>query len=111
MTIYISIPMTGKDFEMQKLIAWVWQKLFTNLGYEVENPFFLSEVLNSQHKRAGLSAPTYDEYLAYDLKILEDCTHIFLCKGWTESKGCMAEVDRAIELGLTFITQRNISLS
>lgn len=110
--VYISIPMTGKDMKEQRERARLWHRFFrVGAAYQVINPFYLGDFLDAIHEKSGLKPPTYEEYLDYDIRELANCTHIFLCDGWTESKGCMAEVDEAIKLGLQFITERNIKLS
>jgi len=111
MKIYISIPMTGKNMDSQRKTALEWSMFFSNKGFMVVSPFILSDSLRLKHLSDNLEPPTYDEYLKFDLYNLQECTHIFLCNGWTESRGCMAEVDRAIELNLYFITESNIKVN
>ena len=44
-SIYISIPMTGKDEAQQRRKADYWTRHFEALGYEVINPFDLGDKL------------------------------------------------------------------
>jgi len=101
-TIYISIPMLGCDMIAQRLKAKVWQRYFEIRGYTVINPFELADQLRKSFIDIAGREPTEAEYLHEDLMNLESCTELFLCDGWTESCGCMKEVDKGIELGLKF---------
>jgi Domain of unknown function (DUF4406) len=107
--LYISIPITGKDYLKQQKEAEMWQSHHERLGYNVINPFDLGKKLERRHQRLKLPMPTHAEYMEIDLKAMEKCTHIFFCEGWSKSKGCMMECDKAIELGLlvdTYIRPR-----
>ena len=42
-SIYISIPMTGKDEAQQRRRADYWTRHFEALGYEVINPFDIGD--------------------------------------------------------------------
>lgn len=94
----------------QRRKATLWQRYFEALGHEVINPFELADQLRKKYIIASGNEPTYHEYLDYDLCNVDSCTHIFLCEGWPESFGCMEEVDRSIENGITFLFERNFKL-
>ena len=99
-SIYISIPMKGKDEAQQRRKAEYWTRHFEALGYEVINPFNIADHLKKIFLCQTEKEPTYADYLSEDLLYLEFCTDILLCEGWTESFGCMAEVDMAIREGI-----------
>jgi Domain of unknown function (DUF4406) len=101
--------MTGKDEVKQKKETKMWQQYHEEKGFKVVNPFDIGRELALKHMSKGIKLPTYNEYMIADLKALDKCTHIFFCKDWSDSKGCMIECDRAIKLGLvndTYIRPR-----
>jgi len=102
-TIYISIPMMGYDRTLQRRKARMWQRFFERLGFIVINPFELADQLRKSFIDIAGREPTEAEYLHEDLMNMQICTHVFLCNGWTESFGCMEEVDYSIKLGLKFM--------
>ena len=90
--IYISIPITGKDYKKQREHADEIARSLSRQGMEVVNPFNIFAGKN----------PTYEDYLAYDLRALMDCDAVFFCEGWEKSFGCSIEHDyvmRAIAFG------------
>lgn len=110
-TIYISIPMTGKDMQIQRNIANAWQSYFESRDFDVINPFWLSDELDKVYidKLRG-KTPTYDDYLFHDLLYIPDCTHLFLCNGWQNSKGCIEEVEKSMKYKIKYIFEANIKL-
>lgn len=57
----------------------------------------LQAMYMTRHKRL----PTYEEYLADDIKELANgCTAIFMLDNWKDSKGAKIELDLAKKLGL-----------
>ena len=108
-TIYISIPMSGYDMQLQRLRATMWQHYFEALGYTVINPFDLADKLKNAFENIAGREPTYDEYLHEDIVNIEnECTDIFLVNGWANSYGCMAEVDTSIKQNLKFHYEKKI---
>lgn len=105
MEIYISLPITDKCRETQYKKALSLQRYFESQGHKVINPFDIAKQVESRIMSMCKREPTHEEYMYEDLLELEWCSHIFLCEGWTESKGCMIEVNKAIKLGLGFFTE------
>lgn len=92
--IYISIPMSGLDLDMQRDLSI---EIATSLShfYDVVSPFdngVPADAHPSQHMRA-------------DFKMLLDCDAIFMCKGWEDSAGCRAEWTVATACHMTVIYQ------
>ena len=110
MTIYISIPITGKCELSQRRKAKMFQRYFESLGHKVVNPFDVGEILKEICLLTQDREPTYNEYLEEDLCNVEICSHIFLCEGWTESFGCMQEVVKSIKHELKILFERNFKL-
>lgn len=106
-TVYISIPITGKRESTQRKKALKFQRKFEKMGFLVVNPFEIGDNLAKAYINISGRTPTYKEYMKEDLANLEWCSHIFLCDGWTESNGCMDEVDQSIRDGLTFLFESN----
>jgi len=110
--IYISIPINtpGYDIDKQRAKAAYWQRYFEERGFEVVNPFNLADMLRASFIKIVGREPSYAEYLKEDLSNMEPCTDIFLCCGWTESNGCMEEVDNSIRLELVFWYENKMKL-
>lgn len=62
-------------------------------GFETVNPMTISH----EHDKS------WENYMREDLKAMLDCTHIYMIKGWHESKGANIEYNLAKDLGLTII--------
>jgi len=99
--LYISIPMAGKDEKKQRATAKMYQRVYEADGFKVINPYDLGDDLEKDHLFKEIDPPTYEEYMVKDLVALDNCTHILFCDGWANSKGCVREADRALELKLT----------
>lgn len=94
MKVYISIPITGKDIEVQKKYADDMAKFLTKAGHTPVLPF-----------DNGLDeSASYEEHIKADLKLLLDCNAILMCKDYHLSNGCLFEFDVAIECGMTVVT-------
>lgn len=101
--IYISIPITGRDEDMQRKKAEEIQDIF---GREKAlTPFELSDLLDSKFERFGLGKPSYADYLVNDISCLKHCDAILMCEGWEESPGCRAEKAFAEAIGLKIMYQ------
>lgn len=87
MKIYISIPITGHDYDTQKKKAEKIAALIQMAGHEPVNPFRIplppEEGLTEKEK--------YAYYMSCDMEYLLTCDAIYLSQGWQESKGCQLE--------------------
>ena len=93
--LYISIPITGHDYNEQKRKAKLAKEYFSKFhGYEVITPF-------------ELCPPTEDYNIAmgYSIAGLLTCNMIFLMQGWMTSKGCRAEHAIAEIYGIKTLTE------
>lgn len=84
--IYISIPITGKDYKKQREHADEIARSLSRQGWEAVNPFNIFAGKN----------PSYEDHLACDLRALMDCDAIYFCEGWENSLGCNIEHDTAL---------------
>ena len=82
--IYISIPISGHDLEEVKAKARKAKIRVSHL-YDVITPF---DVCSEPDK-------PYSYYMGKDIEALLECDAIYLCEGWQNSKGCMAEFEVA----------------
>ena len=92
--IYISIPISGHDIEEVKAKAidiierLLWDVFELKKGRnrpDIITPF---DVCHEPDK-------PYSYYMGKDIEALLECDAIFLCEGWQNSKGCMAEFEVA----------------
>lgn len=81
--IYISIPISGHDLEEVKEKAR--KAKMVSHWYDVITPF---DVCPEPDK-------PYSYYMGKDIEALLECDAIYLCDGWQNSKGCMAEFEVA----------------
>lgn len=91
MKIYISIPISGHDLSAQREKANEIADKLRKLGHEPVNPFDTPEAPQ------GLSdKEKYAYYMGEDIKRLFTCDAVFLCNGWSESRGCRLEAQTAL---------------
>lgn len=84
--VYVSIPITGENYNDQRNHAFVVATNLFQKGYDVITPF---DVVQS------LSTP-YNIAMGKCITALLDCDVIYLCKNWQKSKGCTAELQAAL---------------
>lgn len=94
MIIYISIPITGHDEELQRLKAYNMELKLKERGHIVINPFQLGDEARRIEKRDL----NWEEYMVIDLFHLKHFADgVLFMKGWPDSRGCMDECDCAIK--------------
>lgn len=82
MTIYISLPISGREKEAREKADRV-KTMLSKMGHRAINP--MTDIY------AGKEA-SYGRHLGYDIAVLIDKSDaIFMCKGWRNSKGCRIE--------------------
>ena len=92
--IYISIPISGHDIEEVKAKAidiserLLWDVFELKKGRNRPGVITLFDVCPEPDK-------PYSYYMGKDIEALLECDAIFLCEGWQNSKGCMAEFEVA----------------
>lgn len=91
--IYISGPIAGYDMNERKLAFLKVQHQLESLGYQPVNPFD-NGVPDEEHWRIHMRA---------DIRMLLDCSAIFMMPGWELSKGCKLELDVASSCGIRVI--------
>lgn len=108
MKIYISLPISHHDEATQRRKANHWKHKFEQNGHEVINPFDIGDKLEQIHKDCRKPKPTWQDYMDADIPELETCDTIFLIDGWHNSKGCLQEVSKAIELKIKFVLESEL---
>ena len=100
--IYISLPITGHEDTYEQRLDEAEKYVKVNL------PEY-KQIVTPEKVAARLEdiyfplVPEYKDYLASDIIQLTNCHAIFLCHGWNESKGCLAEHAYADAIGLEIL--------
>lgn len=96
MKIYISIPITGHDFDKQSATAKEIETLISDLGHTPVNPF------NTPAPPSWMESEQeqYAHFMGEDIKELLLCDAIYMANGWKDSKGCSLEYMAAQIYGL-----------
>lgn len=84
---YISIPMSGRDPAVVAAEAAAAALIVEVAGFEPVNPVRLEPI----RADCSLGCVDYRASILADLRLIRQCDGIFLCDGWTESLGCLAE--------------------
>lgn len=90
---YISLPISGYDYEERLGYAENVERILENMGYDPVNPF---------DNGIDKNAPS-EQHMKADFKMLLECDNIYLCKGWEKSRGCLAEFNLAANCGINVI--------
>lgn len=96
MTIYISIPISGRPEHETREHADRVKAMLSRSGHIAVNPF---------DNYVGKDAQ-YIDHLCADLRMLADCDAIFLCQGWQFSRGCRIEANFAREFDKEFMYEK-----
>lgn len=92
--IYISHPYTGNE-EENKADA---EKIAVELAKKYPEKFFINPIAVMKHE--AIAGRNYQTILDNCLELLGHCHSVIFCKGWQDSKGCMAEYGYAVAKGL-----------
>lgn len=92
--IYISIPISGHDLEEVKEKARNIRELVLWDEFGLEKGWHRPDVITPFDVCPEPDKP-YSYYMGKDIEALLECDAIYLCEGWQNSKGCMAEFEVA----------------
>lgn len=95
MRIYISIPISGRDFAAQEALADLTAQRLALKGHKPVNPFSVVAPEHLDEKEQ------YAYCMGEDMKLLLACDAILMVdRGWPKSKGCRIEHNAACVMGL-----------
>lgn len=108
MRLYLSLPISGKPTKERMAYAnqmrdaltefWKGNGLFKGVSeLKIITPFDVNE---------NEDKDSYARKMGNDIEALLECDAIFLCEGWQNSKGCMAEFEMAKIYGKEIIFER-----
>lgn len=83
--IYISLPITGQDFEVVEERSIFASAVIEKMGFEAVSPLDVSDDPES----------SYEEHIGKDMTALLQCDAVLFLEGWKESKGCNLEHEAA----------------
>lgn len=83
---YISVPITGMNYNDQANYAYMVATQLAFQGYDVITPFDIVKDPETP----------YNEAIGICISKLMECDTIYLCKGWENSRGCKAELQIAL---------------
>lgn len=83
--VYISLPITGQDFDEVEARCVFASGVLENFGFEPVSPL---DVSNNPEA-------SYEEHIGKDITALLQCDAVLFLKGWTDSKGCNLEHEAA----------------
>ena len=97
MNIYISLPISGQPTKSRMAYAEQVKNELTEAFWRRERAFDNESELNIITPFDVCPEPDkpYSYYMGKDIEALLECDAIFLCEGWQNSKGCMAEFEVA----------------
>lgn len=92
--VYVSHPYTGNEIENKYDAQCVCVELKEeHPEWCIVNPLDTFDWADSAHL-------TYDEILEMCIDLMLMCDAVYMCIGWDDSKGCRAERERAVMMGM-----------
>lgn len=88
MKVYISLPISGLDLEVQKLVAEQAAERIRAMGDEPVNPF---DVPYPPNIDSLTEEQLWAYYMGRDIEQLLLCDAVYFCPDWQKSKGCCIE--------------------
>lgn len=109
--VYISGPMSGvKNFNFEKFFYWAREIKHRTFGaVTVVNPAE-GDVTRWMETGWNFTEDQYDEVLAADLALIDECDAIFMMSGWRLSKGATMEYNRALLRGIPVFQECPVDL-
>lgn len=95
MRIYISLPITGCDIEVQQSIAREHARYVASIGHEAVNPFEAETAPGHYDDREQ-----YAHFMGRDIEKLLLADAVLFCPGWEKSRGCRLEREAAHIYGI-----------
>lgn len=81
---YVSLPISGYDLDERKAEAERIKSKLNFCGLSIIKVITPFDVCPEADK-------PYSYYMSKDIEALLECDVVYMCKGWQNSKGCLAE--------------------
>ena len=85
---YVSLPISGYDLDERKSEAERIKSKLNFCGLSIVKVITPFDVCPEADK-------PYSYYMGKDIEALLECDTVYMCNGWQNSKGCMAEFEVA----------------
>ena len=95
--VYISLPMAGVEDTIWERYEYAKKYIKETPGFEdatIISPINISDFAPG-HAISCERTHSYGWYIGRDVERLCDCTDIFMCDGWENSRGCRIEHETA----------------
>lgn len=86
--LYVSLPISGYDLDERKSEAKRIKSKLNFCGLSIIKVITPFDVCPEADK-------PYSYYMGKDIEALLECDVVYMCKGWQNSKGCLAEFEVA----------------
>lgn len=108
MRIYISLPMAGHLDTVKSRYEKALLDIIHIYGPDAEivGPHNMED-FDDDGLVSSVKPMPWSWHLGEDIKSLLECTHIYLCQGWVDSRGCNTEVAVAKVNGIQIIYGKN----
>ena len=88
--IYLSLPIKNTGYTTKERMKYADEvRRFLELRYGVRNENVI--VITPFDVNENEDKDSYARKMGNDIEALLECDAIYMCKGWQDSKGCMAE--------------------
>ena len=102
--IYLSLPIKDTGFTTLQRMEYANEvKRLIELRYDARNE--IVNVITPFDVNENEDKDTYARKMGNDIEALLECDAIYLCEGWQNSKGCMAEFEVARVYGKEIIME------
>ena len=103
--IYLSLPIKNTGYTTKERMKYADEvRRFLELRYGVRNENVI--VITPFDANENEDKDSYARKMGNDIEALLECDAIYLCEGWQNSKGCMAEFEVARIYGKEIIFER-----
>ena len=108
MRLYLSLPISGKPTKERMAYANQMRDALTE-AFRKGNGLFKDEselkIITPFDVNENEDKDSYARKMGNDIEALLECDAIYLCEGWQNSKGCMAEFEVARIYGKEIIIE------